>query len=135
MTLQAVEFVRRFAMHVVPGGLVRIRQYGLLANRGRGARLGECRRLLSSVASSASTATPSCSHDYRGLILMTLLLATATPAALAPLSEQWPNVPACAICGSALRTLWQAPRPRSHKLPTLACFADQDAPPVREDSS
>jgi hypothetical protein len=135
MTLPALEFVRRFAMHVVPGRLVRIRQYGLLANRGRGARLAQCRRLLPSVAPSAGTATPTCSYDYRWLILMTLLLATATPAALPPLSEPWPNVPACAICGSALHTLWQAPRPSSHKLPTLAWLADWDASPVREDSS
>ncbi len=134
MTLPALEFVRRFAMHVVPGRLVRIRQYGLLANRGRGARLAQCRRLLPSVAQRAGTATPSCRYDYRWLILMTLLLAGATPAALAQ-SEQWRHAPACAICGSALRTLWQAPRPSSHKLPTLACLADQDAAPAWEDSS
>jgi hypothetical protein len=62
-------------------------------------------------------------------------LATATPAALARLSDQWPNVPACAICGSALRTLWQAPRPRYLQLPTLACWAGEGASQVREDSS
>jgi putative transposase/transposase-like zinc-binding protein len=135
MTLPALEFVRRFAMHVVPGRLVRIRQYGLLANRGRGARLAQCRRLLPSVVASASTATPSCSHDYRWLILMTLLVATTTPAALAPLSEQRPNVPACAICGAPLRTLWQAPRPGSRKVPTLAYWTDQGEPPLCEDSS
>jgi hypothetical protein len=38
--------VRRFAMHIVPKGLVRIRQYGLLANRDRGERLALCRSLL-----------------------------------------------------------------------------------------
>jgi len=27
MTLDAVEFVRRFALHIIPKGLVRIRQY------------------------------------------------------------------------------------------------------------
>ena len=45
MTLDAVEFVRRFAMHIVPKGLVRIRQYGLLAHRDRGERLALCRSL------------------------------------------------------------------------------------------
>jgi Putative transposase len=65
LTLPALEFVRRLAMHVVPGRLVRIRQYGLLANRGRGARLAQCRRLVPSVAPSAGTATPSRSYDYR----------------------------------------------------------------------
>jgi hypothetical protein len=138
MTLPALEFVRRFAMHVVPGGLVRIRQYGLLANRGRGARLAQCRRLLPS-APTAGTVTPSSVHDYRWLILMTLVLATATPAALAHWSEQllWPHEPVCTVCGSrAVRTLWQAPRPGSRRLPTLASWAGPaGGPPVREDSS
>jgi len=46
MTLQAVEFVRRFGMHILPKGLVRIRQYGLLSNRDRARRLAHCRALL-----------------------------------------------------------------------------------------
>lgn len=46
MTLDAVEFVRRFALHIVPKGMVRIRQYGLLAHRDRTARLALCRLLL-----------------------------------------------------------------------------------------
>ena len=33
ITLEAVEFVRRFLMHVLPSGFVRVRHYGLLANR------------------------------------------------------------------------------------------------------
>jgi hypothetical protein len=46
MRLDAVEFVRRFALHIIPRGLVRIRQYGLLAHRDRGQRLALCRSLL-----------------------------------------------------------------------------------------
>jgi hypothetical protein len=46
MTLPGVEFLRRFCLHVLPPGLVRIRQYGLLANRDRGERLRRCRELL-----------------------------------------------------------------------------------------
>ena len=46
MTLDAVEFVRRFALHIVPPGFVRIRRYGLLAHRDRGERLTLCRSLL-----------------------------------------------------------------------------------------
>jgi hypothetical protein len=49
LTLEAVEFVRRFAMPIVPKGLVRIRQYGLLAHRDRGERLALCRSLLATV--------------------------------------------------------------------------------------
>ena len=46
MTLEAVEFVRRFLMHVLPSGFVRVRHYGLLANRHRQAKLARCRELL-----------------------------------------------------------------------------------------
>jgi hypothetical protein len=35
MTLEAMEFLRRFFLHVLPKGFVRIRHYGLLANRFR----------------------------------------------------------------------------------------------------
>lgn len=35
MTLEAEEFLRRFFLHVLPKGFVRIRRYGLLANRFR----------------------------------------------------------------------------------------------------
>src|SRR5262249_60410123 len=42
----ARDFIRRFLLHVVPTGLVRIRYYGLLANRHRQQKLDACRRLL-----------------------------------------------------------------------------------------
>jgi hypothetical protein len=46
MTLDAVEFLRRFLLHVLPTGLVRIRQFGFLANRVRKSKLDLCRTLL-----------------------------------------------------------------------------------------
>jgi len=46
MTLDAVEFIRRFLLHVLPKGFMRIRQYGFLANRVRVKKLGLCRELL-----------------------------------------------------------------------------------------
>jgi hypothetical protein len=46
MTLSLDEFARRFLQHVLPRGFVRVRHYGLLANRGREQKLGLCRRLL-----------------------------------------------------------------------------------------
>jgi len=46
MTLAADEFLRRFLLHVLPGGFVRIRHFGVLANRGRTAKLARCRALL-----------------------------------------------------------------------------------------
>ncbi len=46
MTLTATEFIRRFLLHVLPRGFVRIGQFGFLANRGRGKKLALCRALL-----------------------------------------------------------------------------------------
>jgi Putative transposase len=46
LTVSAAEFIRRFLQHVLPGGFVRVRHYGLLANRYREAKLAVCRRLL-----------------------------------------------------------------------------------------
>jgi hypothetical protein len=46
MTLAAEEFIRRFLLHVVPGGFVRIRHFGFLANRTRRAKLARCRAVL-----------------------------------------------------------------------------------------
>jgi hypothetical protein len=46
MTLDAVEFIRRFLLHILPAGFQRLRHYGLLANRGRQAKLERCRELL-----------------------------------------------------------------------------------------
>jgi Putative transposase/Transposase zinc-binding domain len=46
MTLSATEFLRRFLLHVLPPGFMRVRHYGLLANRQRTAKLARCRELL-----------------------------------------------------------------------------------------
>jgi Putative transposase len=46
MTLHATEFIRRFFLHVLPKGLVRIRHFGFLANRCRRQKISFCRRLL-----------------------------------------------------------------------------------------
>jgi predicted RNA-binding Zn-ribbon protein involved in translation (DUF1610 family) len=46
MTLSADEFMRRFLLHVLPGGFHRIRHYGLLANAGRRENLARARELL-----------------------------------------------------------------------------------------
>jgi hypothetical protein len=50
MTVSAHEFLRRFLIHVLPRGLVRIRHFGLFANRRRSAALERCRELLGTAA-------------------------------------------------------------------------------------
>jgi len=46
MTLSITEFIRRFLLHVVPNGFVRIRHYGFLSNRNRKEKLDRCMKLL-----------------------------------------------------------------------------------------
>jgi len=89
MTLEATEFIRRFLLHVLPSGLVRIRQFGFLANRVRQHKLEQCRALLalcpqytpirSDISADAhlpdSTACPICKHGR----LMVIELVAAEP--------------------------------------------------------
>lgn len=46
MTLSLGEFLRRFCLHLLPRGFVKIRHYGLLANRGRQQHIERARQLL-----------------------------------------------------------------------------------------
>jgi predicted Zn-ribbon and HTH transcriptional regulator len=46
MVLGAEEFIRRFLLHVLPGGFMRIRHFGFLANRVKKRALPQCRKLL-----------------------------------------------------------------------------------------
>jgi hypothetical protein len=46
VTITAVEFIRRFLLHSLPKGFVRIRHYGFLANRNRTENLNTIRRLM-----------------------------------------------------------------------------------------
>jgi hypothetical protein len=88
MTLTVHEFLRRFMQHVLPRGFVRIRSFGLLANRRRDKQLARCRQLLDctepeTVAetsellrnSSADEVSPRCPACGQG----TLLLVARTP--------------------------------------------------------
>ena len=58
MTLAAEEFLRRFLLHVLPHGFVRIRFFGLLANRRRSALLPLCRRLIADNSGSLAPSPP-----------------------------------------------------------------------------
>jgi hypothetical protein len=155
LTLPALEFLRRFAMHVVPGRLVRIRQYGLLANRGRGQRLAHCRRVL---AAAAPAAPPNGSAEtlrtdqqpqaklpaelFPLVVWLPLIFYGAPLVSAEELQRCWPSlplqVPRCMQCGVGhLRTLWQAPRPRGRDLPALTFWAVIPTPdkPLQENDT
>ncbi len=80
MTLPVEEFLRRFVQHVLPQGFVKIRHYGLLANRQRGQKLALSRQLL---------------------LLLSLAALTCASAPLASASPQVDPavVPCCPQCG------------------------------------
>jgi len=58
MTIDAVEFIRRFLLHVLPRGFVKIRHFGFLANRNRRAALSLCRTLLPESGQQPAAADP-----------------------------------------------------------------------------
>ena len=78
MTLGADEFIRRFLLHVPPGGFHRIRHYGLLANVGRREHLARARKLLHVVPA-----------------------ATEAPPPMAPVATVQPTF-VCPHCGAAM---------------------------------
>jgi hypothetical protein len=46
LTLEALEFIRRFLLHVLPSQFVKIRYYGILSHRSRKGKLLRCKKLL-----------------------------------------------------------------------------------------
>jgi hypothetical protein len=56
LTLDALEFLRRFLQHVLPKGFMKIRHYGLLASRHRQQKLQRSRQLLMTVNLAAALA-------------------------------------------------------------------------------
>jgi hypothetical protein len=82
---------RRFLLHVLPRGFMRIRHYGLLANRHRAAKLARCRALLG--VGAASPSVSAALHDTD---------REPTTAATGP-TEPLPVL--CPVCGKPLRVL------------------------------
>lgn len=64
LTLTGVEFIRRFLLHILPKGFVKIRYYGILANRNKKTKLELCRRL---------TLSPAGKPKFAGLSTMDIL--------------------------------------------------------------
>jgi Putative transposase/Transposase zinc-binding domain len=58
MALPAGEFIRRFLLHVLPTGFMRIRHYGLLANRTKRAQLAQARAALDCAPPELASRTP-----------------------------------------------------------------------------
>jgi len=63
MTLHAEEFIRRFLLHVLPTGFVKVRHFGFLANRGRRDNLRLSRQLLVASVTKPPGLAPHDSHS------------------------------------------------------------------------
>jgi len=96
MALDAVEFIRRFLLHVLPAGFVKIRHFGLLANRNRRQALALCRSHLHATTpdNSALLTEPqksalnrSCPQCKRGTLhVLARQLSDGTATSRAPLA-------------------------------------------------
>ena len=64
LALAAQEFLRRFALHVLPRGFNRIRHYGLLANRNKCALLERARIALTAPAPASQPPTPESAREF-----------------------------------------------------------------------
>ncbi len=89
MSLDAVEFIRRFLLHVLPCGFVKIRHFGLLANRNRRQALALCRQHLKAmVPQTTDLVTPRqqsainrcCPKCKRGTLHVVVRFTTLMPA-------------------------------------------------------
>ena len=65
MILPVAEFIRRFLLHVLPKGFVRIRHYGWMANRCRRQCAARCRALLGEEAAPPAPPPPAKSSSGR----------------------------------------------------------------------
>jgi len=84
MTLSPQEFMRRFLLHVLPGGFHRIRHYGLLANSNRRDNLALARELLhvtppppdesADDVSAAPAPTFVCAHCGHAMVVLQVFL-------------------------------------------------------------
>jgi hypothetical protein len=95
MTVSADEFLRRFLIHVLPKGLVRIRHFGLFANRRRSAMLTHCRELLGAAACADQPDTtnhlrcPACSGTMVVIERMTTAQLYFKPSLTLPSPQRW----------------------------------------------
>ncbi len=110
--LSAEEFLRRFLQHVLPDRFLRIRHYGLLANRDKQKRLAQCRELLGARPPQADEQPRTAAEWMRVLLGI--------------------DITCCPGCGAQLH---RQLLPRSFGPPADACLAPSPRPIPLCDSS
>jgi Putative transposase/Transposase zinc-binding domain len=96
MTVSTDEFIRRFLVHVLPKGFVRIRHFGFMANYQRSSSLGLCRQLLR------------------------MLVAVVRPTQVALSPSSW----ICPRCGGVMTVLERLTAAQMRWRFVTECFAD-----------
>ena len=91
MTLGLDEFIRRLCLHFLPARFVKIRHYGLLANRGRQTRLRRARTLLGAGAPEAPQpeprSLPRCPHCGRAALFLVRVVPPLRFKAAPPITD------------------------------------------------
>ena len=64
-SLKIDEFIRRFLLHVLPDGLMKIRHYGFLSNRHKKVKLAQCRTILGNVKLDPDAETLDDAEDHQ----------------------------------------------------------------------
>ena len=106
MTLDAVEFIRRFLLHVLPRGFQRMRHYGFFANGQRKATLPRCRVLLGQALLAPGATSP----------------AVKAPATASTPHPRSAACPVCHVGRMQVQETWFAQRTAQDVLrPVLVC--------------
>jgi len=100
MTLNADEFIRRFLIHVLPGGFHRIRHYGLFANANRAGNIALARQLLGVPEPAPSSEEASDAED-------------------GPEHEEWNACPCCGGRMIIIETFPPGCQPRLWPIPSI----------------
>jgi Putative transposase/Transposase zinc-binding domain len=100
MTLDADEFIRRFLIHVLPGGFHRIRHYGLFANANRANNIALARRLLGVPDPALLSQAPDATENGRA-------------------DEEWNACPCCGGRMIIIETFEPGCQPRLWPLPSI----------------
>ena len=117
MRLEACEFIRRFLLHVLPSGFVRIRHFGFLANRKRQSQIDRCRELLG-VKPSENDSDPT---------------AETPPDESSSCEPSTETGQRCPHCGACEMRIVEVLLPRRYRaLSGFAAVANSRAPPINE---
>jgi hypothetical protein len=92
MVLDQVEFIRRFLLHVVPSGFMRIRHYGFLSNRLQKKLLPIIRRILSGDDAVQSVDMPDKKHWYEIIEELTGVDPMICPVCKKGRLRQWKEI-------------------------------------------